>query len=181
MWSRIILHIKRWNYLAKSLNEYARIVLEYSSKGKVQVGFLSKIYSCQFAGNNKVGDFSHISRSSFGIHSYCAKNCQIFNSEIGEYCSIGPNVLIGYGNHPTDRESSHPYFYSSRYNPELKESTFVEDAPVKIGNHVWIGANAIIANGVTIGDHVTIAAGSFVNKDWGDGVIIGGVPAKILK
>lgn len=181
MFSRVSNFIKKWSSILNSLGEYARISLEYSTSEDIKVGFLSKIYSSKFDGHNKIGDFSHISNTSFGEHTYCAKNCQIFNTTIGEFCSIGPNVLIGYGDHPIDRGSSHPFFYSSKYNPNLKESTFIDDAPVRIGSHVWIGANAIIANGVTIGNQVTIAAGSFVNKSWGDNVIIGGVPAKLLK
>ena len=53
--------------------------------------------------------------------------------------------------------------------------------PVSIGNHVWIGSKAIILKGVTIGDGAVVAAGSVVTKDVPPNVLVGGVPAKIIK
>ena len=53
--------------------------------------------------------------------------------------------------------------------------------PVKIGNYVWIGAGAIILNGVTIGDHAIVGGGSVVNKDVPPYAIVVGSPAKIVK
>lgn len=52
---------------------------------------------------------------------------------------------------------------------------------IKIGNDVWIGANATILDGVTIGNHCVIAAGSVVTKDVGDYVVVAGNPAKPVK
>lgn len=54
-------------------------------------------------------------------------------------------------------------------------------APIQIGNHVWIGARAIILKGVTIGDGVVVAAGAVVTKDVPPNTLVGGVPAKIIK
>ncbi len=53
--------------------------------------------------------------------------------------------------------------------------------PIKIGNDVWILTNAIITQGVTIGDGAVIAAGSVVTKDLPGGWIYGGIPAKPIK
>lgn len=53
-------------------------------------------------------------------------------------------------------------------------------AKVDIGDHVFIGAGAIILPGVTIGDHAIIAAGAVVNKDVPANSTVGGVPAKVL-
>ena len=57
----------------------------------------------------------------------------------------------------------------------------VEYSSVKVGNNVFIGWDSIILPGVTIGDNVIIGSKSLVNKDVPSGVIVGGVPAKVLK
>jgi len=52
---------------------------------------------------------------------------------------------------------------------------------VHIKKNAWIGANATILPGVTIGENTIVAAGAVVSKDVPDNVIVGGVPAKIIK
>lgn len=54
-------------------------------------------------------------------------------------------------------------------------------APVIIGDHVWIGMNAMILKGVTIGEGAVVAAGSVVTKDVPPHSLVGGVPAKVIK
>ena len=85
--------------------------------------------------------------------------------EIGDNALIGQQVVIATLNHdliPEKRASMIP-------------------APVKIGNNVWIGAHSTILGGVTVGDNSVIAAGAVVTKDVPANVVVGGVPAKILK
>jgi acetyltransferase-like isoleucine patch superfamily enzyme len=53
--------------------------------------------------------------------------------------------------------------------------------PVIIGNHCWIGTNAVILPGTKLGNNCVVAAGSIVNKEFPDNCLIGGVPAKIIK
>jgi acetyltransferase-like isoleucine patch superfamily enzyme len=53
--------------------------------------------------------------------------------------------------------------------------------PIHIKKNAWIGANATILQGVTIGENSVVAAGSVVSKDIPDNVIVGGAPAKIIK
>ena len=83
---------------------------------------------------------------------------------------IDDDVLIGHGvvlatlDHdinPYKRQQLHP-------------------APIKIGKRVWIGSNATVTKGVTIGDNSIVAAGAVVNKDVPPNVIVGGVPARII-
>ena len=54
-------------------------------------------------------------------------------------------------------------------------------APIVIGNKVWIGDNATILPGVTIGENSIVAAGAVVTKDVPANVIVGGLPARIIK
>jgi acetyltransferase-like isoleucine patch superfamily enzyme len=58
---------------------------------------------------------------------------------------------------------------------------FQKTMPIKIGNHVWIGLNAVILKGVTVGDGAIIAAGAVVTRDVPERCLVGGVPAKIIK
>ncbi|MNE70842.1 Maltose O-acetyltransferase [compost metagenome] len=53
--------------------------------------------------------------------------------------------------------------------------------PIHIKKNAWIGANATILQGVTIGENAIVAAGSVVSKDVPDNTIVGGIPAKFLK
>ena len=53
--------------------------------------------------------------------------------------------------------------------------------PIKIGNHVWIGMNATILKGVTVGDGAIIAAGAVVTKSVPAKTLVGGVPARVIK
>lgn len=54
-------------------------------------------------------------------------------------------------------------------------------APVRISNHVMIGANAVILEGVTVGCHAVVAAGSVVTKDVAPNTVVAGMPAVLIK
>lgn len=53
--------------------------------------------------------------------------------------------------------------------------------PTKIGRDVWIGANAVILGGVTVGDGAIVAAGAVVTKDVEAGAVVAGVPARLVR
>lgn len=83
---------------------------------------------------------------------------------IGADCMIGPYCYI------TDHD------HGSGDGP-ISNQALVE-APVKVGNNVWIGAHAIILKGVSIGDNAIIGAGAVVTTDVGPGERVAGVPAR---
>ncbi len=86
---------------------------------------------------------------------------------IGKNCMLAPNVCIFSATHPVRAEE--------RYNGvEL-------GLPITIGDNCWIGGGAIINPGVTLGNNVVVASGAVVTKSFKDNVLIGGVPAKIIK
>lgn len=86
---------------------------------------------------------------------------------IGDDCFIGPNVSIYTACHSTD---------------PVERNTRIEWAePVTIGDNVWIGGSVTILPGVSIGNNVTIGAGSVVTKDIPDNVVAVGNPCKVIK
>ena len=54
-------------------------------------------------------------------------------------------------------------------------------APIHVKKNAWIGANATIMQGVTIGENAVVAAGAVVTRDVPESTVVGGIPAKILK
>lgn len=64
---------------------------------------------------------------------------------------------------------------------KYKSWSNVKSAPIYIGNKAWIGFNAIILKGVTIGEGAVVAAGSVVTKDVPDYAVVAGNPAVIIK
>ncbi len=64
-------------------------------------------------------------------------------------------------------------------SPDQRQSLVPK--PIHIKRNAWIGANATILQGVTIGENSVVAAGSVVSQDVPDNVVVGGIPAKIIK
>lgn len=114
--------------------------------------------------------------SIVGNYNYFARHVYINNTIIGNYCSIASNVTIGPGDHVYTNIST-----CVRAMERAGISINLLRKKVVIGNDVWIGANAVILQGVTIGNGAVIAAGAVVNKDVPQYAIVGGVPAKIIK
>ena len=121
------------------------------------------------------------------IESFCCINNAVGDVMIGDYTRIGiHNTIIGpvtIGNHVnlaqgiTVTALNHNFEDTSKRIDEQGVST----KPVVIGDDVWIGANAVILPGVKIGCHAVVAAGAVVTRDVPDYVVVGGVPARIIK
>jgi chloramphenicol O-acetyltransferase type B len=127
---------------------------------------------------------SNISDSTIGRFTYVAGQSNLNLVKIGKFCSIGPQILCGNGEHPTDFVSTHPVFFSNLNQcgtSFTKKNLFEERKKVIIGNDVWIGSRVFIKDGVTIGNGVILGAGSVVVKDVPDYAIAGGVPAKVIR
>lgn len=124
-------------------------------------------------------------KCKIGAYSYIGQNCNFNSVEVGKYCSISKNINIGLATHPTNFMSTSPIFFSPINGTSYTWTTVTmfEGSPknVRIGNDVWIGMNASILGGVTIGDGAIIAAHAMVTKDVPPFAIVGGVPAKVLR
>ncbi len=112
--------------------------------------------------------------STVGQYSYIGRNSLVSSSTIGNYCSIGENVLIGPGEHPFQQFSTSTLFVE---NPKK----VLTELPCQIQHDVWIGSQAIIKRGVTVGTGAIIGANSFVNKNVAPYSIVAGSPAKFIR
>lgn len=104
--------------------------------------------------------------------------------EVGNFCSIGDNVkaYLG-GNHRIDWVTTFPFGHRN-HHPFNKFNGMghpTTKGDIIIGNDVWIGANAVIMSGVTIGDGAVVANNSHVVKDVESYSLVGGNPAKFIK
>ncbi len=121
--------------------------------------------------------------SEVGRYTFIGRNCFIIHSRIGNFCSIANNVIIGSGKHPLNFVSTSPVFYSD--NNILKKSfnkvDFEEYEKTTIGSDVWIGSNAFVKGGVTIGHGAVIGAHSVVTKDIEPYSIVAGNPARLIR
>ena len=93
---------------------------------------------------------------------------------IGDHVMFGPRVTVITGNHRIDYVGK--YMYDVKGPDKLPEN----DQPVVFEGDNWIGANATILKGVTIGEGAVVAASAVVTKDVAPYTIVGGVPAKYI-
>ena len=103
---------------------------------------------------------------------FMCKNAPII---IGDNVMLGPNVTMITGDHRIDVVGK--YMVDVKEDEKLPEN----DLPIVLKGDNWIGANATILKGVTIGEGAVIASGAVVTKDIPAYAIAGGVPAKVLK
>lgn len=113
-----------------------------------------------------------------------------FYTDCGKNIHVGKNVFINGGCHFQDQGGiyigdgtlvGHKVVLATlNHDMNPAERGNLIPAPIHIGKNVWIGANATITPGVTIGDGAVIAAGAVVTKDVAKGVVVGGVPAKMI-
>ncbi|RYZ24384.1 MAG: sugar O-acetyltransferase [Chitinophagaceae bacterium] len=111
---------------------------------------------------------------NYGKHTIIGKNVfinfdcvflDLGGITIEDNVQIAPKVSLLTESHPLD--------------PSERQSLIPK--PIRIKKNAWIGANATILQGVTIGENAVVAAGSVVSKDVPDNVVVAGIPARIIK
>jgi maltose O-acetyltransferase len=112
-----------------------------------------------------IGDSKIVIDDDFYLNVACHFLGEIY---IGKHVMIGPKTIIWGRDHGMAMDKP------MKHQPHTREKIIIKD-------DVWIGANAIILKGVTIGTGAVVAAGAVVTKDVPDYAIVGGNPAKIIK
>ena len=145
----------------------------------VQIGNGAKI-----SPKANIGSAYYIGKATIGRNVTMGKGSyinsgEIFAANIGNWCSIGYDVLIG----PTEHDLTAPTTSPSKaislgLDPNI---TTKKELPPIISDEVWIGAGVIILAGTKIGAKAVIAAGAVVTKDVPENESWGGIPAKFIK
>ena len=121
--------------------------------------------------------------SSICRHSYIGYNSEVHSCDIGAFCSIANQLIVGGAKHPLKWVSTSPVFYNVSGGTG-RHLGYQEIDPLKrttIGNDVWIGSRVTIMQGLNIGTGAVIGAGSIVTKDVPPYAVVAGSPARIIK
>ena len=129
----------------------------------------------------RCSDGKDVVNLALGAYSYSGSPLE--RARVGRYCSIAADVKFTPTQHPTAWLTTSPLVYLDWVFHRRCACRSFDDtsAPVQIGNDVWIGADAKIMGGVTIGNGAVIGANALVTKDVPPYAIVGGVPARIIR
>ena len=108
---------------------------------------------------------------------------------IGDHCSVNPYTIVyGHGGVRIGNDvriATHTVIIPANHNVETNDQPLhqsgVTARGIEIEDHVWIGAGSRILDGVRIGRHAVVAAGSVVTRSVAEGSTVGGVPARLIK
>ena len=135
------------------------------------------------------GAFSYYSGYHHGhsfehcVHYLDKKRKDVDKLIIGKYCSIGSGavfMMAGNQGHRSDWVSTFPFYYQANIFKASKNA-YQKAGDTIIGNDVWIGSEAMIMAGITIGSGAIIAARAVVTKDVEPYAVVGGNPAELIK
>jgi acetyltransferase-like isoleucine patch superfamily enzyme len=144
---------------------------------------MNSIYLSKIDKSSKIENGSQVVNSTFGRHSFCGYNCTIINTDIGSFCSIAQDVVIGGSSHPINFVSTSPAFLAHRDSIKTKfaQHQYYHLPRTVIGNDVWIGYGAMIKAGSSIGHGAVIGMGAVVTRDVPPYAIVGGNPARFIR
>jgi acetyltransferase-like isoleucine patch superfamily enzyme len=123
------------------------------------------------SGSIKIGDRCYIGRSQL----ICLRSIELGNDVVISWGA----TIVDHNSHSTEWE--HRKFDVVRQTKGLKDWDHVIHAPIVIQDRVWIGFNAVILKGVTLGQGSIVAAGAVVTKDVPPYAIVAGNPARVVR
>jgi len=151
------------------IDKYCRI---HASNAEIILGKNNRVmkgaYVCSYVSNARKGEGIIIGSGCWiGINAHLQSGQG--GLTIGKNVLIGPNTVISTGNHDYEKidvSAIEQEFYGK---------------PIHVGDNAWIGSNAVVLGGVSIGEHAVVAAGAVVTKDVAPHTVVGGVPAQPLR
>lgn len=131
---------------------------------------------CNLGTKTWVEDNCYFSASNapikIGFNNYFSSNCRVVamaGISIGDNNLFGPNVVI----------VDHNHSFSDRGQLICKQG--YTKSPIVIGSDVWLGANVVVSEGVSICDHVVVGANAVITKDIAEPGVYGGIPASLIR
>lgn len=135
-----------------------------------------------FTKSSEIRRFAKLKSSQVGKYSRVNPGCKISNTKIGNFTAIGRDSTSGLGGHPMNYVSTQNIFYKkNNMNNRWVKSINYPPRPIEIGNDVWVGVEAMIMDGVKVGDGAVVGARAVVTKDVPPYAVVVGQPAKIIK
>ena len=132
-----------------------------------------------------------------GAFTYTNHDCEMFETCVGRYCSIGQNTLLNPGVHQTDFLTTHPLgsthdgvvagmqnhpsFMAAAMTQMDRHTPARNGGRCEIGHDVWIGAGAMILNAARVGTGAVVGAGAVVTRDVPPFAIVVGSPARVTR
>jgi len=134
----------------------------------------------------EIGKGSRLGHVHMDDYSYCDRYADIANAYVGKFANIASFVRIGATDHPMERASLHHFLYRSQdyWDDAGQDEAFFERRHARrasIGHDTWIGHNAQVKPGITIGHGAIVASGAVVTKDVPPYMIVAGLPAEPMR
>ena len=121
-----------------------------------------------------------------GKYSYYKPGTKLLKCEIGKFCHIGDNCVIGLFGHDTSAVTTYPLKYhfdnsitDASHDPTADSVRKSQETVIK--NDVYVGEGVIIFAGVTVGDGAVIGSRAVVTKDVPDYCVVAGIPARVVR
>jgi acetyltransferase-like isoleucine patch superfamily enzyme len=169
LWPRILDRLVTMSLRRRGVSVQGKVVITGKPPRVVNLGAIALGYKVKFrAPSHKIRLKANPNATiSIGDRTFLNDGV-VVNASVG--ISIGKHCLIGDGVEMFDTD-----FH------QIEEGAEVTTAPIKIGDNVWIGREALILPGVEIGDHSVVGARSVVTKSIPARVVAAGVPAKPIR
>lgn len=133
----------------------------------------------QLAENTLVSHHASVVDSVLGRWSGIGRYGKLQSADVGAFCSIAWDTTIGATAHPTRWATTHAFAYDPAEGGFVEGRSF-ESPRTTLGNDVWVGCNAVVLPGVSVGDGAIVGAGAVVTADVTPYEIVAGSPARVV-